>query len=56
MSFGQWRQRVRMLHALAVLAEGRSILEAALECGYSSPSAFSAMFRRSLGRPPKNYF
>lgn len=56
MSFGHWRQQARMLDALVLLADGRSILEVALECGYSSPSAFSAMFRRSLGCPPSAYF
>jgi AraC-like DNA-binding protein len=56
MSFGRWRQQARMLNALLLLAEGRSILNVALECGYESPSAFSAAFRRSLGQPPKSYF
>ncbi len=56
LSFGRWRQQARMLKALTLLAEGRSILDVALECGYDSPSAFSAMFRRSLGRSPRNYF
>lgn len=56
MSFGRWRQQARMLNALSMLAEGRSILDVALECGYDSPSAFSAMFRRSLGLPPSAYF
>src|SRR5690606_37199539 len=56
MSFGRWRQQARILHALALVAEGRSIVEVALECGYDSPSAFSAMFHRSLGRPPSAYF
>lgn len=56
MSFGQWRQRARLLHALSLLAEGRSVLVVALECGYESPSAFGAAFRRSLGRPPATYF
>ncbi|MBN9046653.1 MAG: helix-turn-helix transcriptional regulator [Rhizobiales bacterium] len=56
MSFGRWRQQARMLHALSLLAEGRNILDVALECGYESPSAFSAMFRRSLGQPPSAYF
>lgn len=56
MSFGRWRQQARMLNALSLLAEGRSILDVALECGYDSPSAFSAMFHRSLGRPPSAYF
>ncbi|NLG76734.1 MAG: AraC family transcriptional regulator [Xanthomonadaceae bacterium] len=56
MSFGRWRQQARILYALPLLAEGRSILDVALECGYDSPSAFSAMFHRSLGRPPSAYF
>ncbi len=56
LSLGRWRQQARMLKALTLLAEGRSILDIALECGYESPSAFSAMFRRSLGRSPRDYF
>lgn len=56
MSFGHWRQQARMLDALTMLAEGRSVLDVALDCGYNSPSAFSAMFRRSLGSPPSSYF
>lgn len=56
LSFGRWRQQARMLKALTLLAEGKSVLDVALECGYDSPSAFSAMFRRSLGRSPRDYF
>lgn len=56
LSFGRWRQQARMLKALTLLAEGRSVLNVALDCGYESSSAFSAMFRRSLGRPPRDYF
>lgn len=56
MSFGQWRQQARMLAALVLLAEGRSILEVAIDCGYSSPSAFSARFRQALGCAPSAYF
>ena len=39
----------RLLRALGWIAEGRPILEVAMELGYESPSAFSAMFRRELG-------
>jgi AraC-like DNA-binding protein len=56
MSFGRWRQQARMLGALSLLAEGQSVLHVALACGYDSPSAFTAMFRRSLGHPPSSYF
>lgn len=56
LSFGRWRQQSRLLHALALLAEGRPILGVALDCGYSSPSAFTAVFRRTFGRTPTAYF
>lgn len=38
------------------LALGQSVLDVALELGYDSPSAFSAMFRRTLGVSPSEYF
>ena len=49
MSFAEWRRRARLLRALGWIAEGRPILAVALDLGYDSPSAFSAMFRRELG-------
>ena len=55
MSFAEWRRRARLLRALGWIAEGRTILEVALELGYDSPSAFSAMFRRELGAPPSAF-
>lgn len=55
-SFGRWRQQARLLHALSLLAQGQSVLTVALDCGYESPSAFTAMFRRTLGRAPSEYF
>jgi len=56
MSFGRWCQQARLLRSLSLLAGGEPVLSVALECGYDSPSAFSAMFRRSLGRSPSEYF
>jgi AraC-like DNA-binding protein len=32
------------------------VTEVALDLGYASPSAFAAMFRKSLGMPPSRYF
>ena len=55
MSFAAWRRRARLLRALAWIAEGRPIIKVALELGYDSPSAFSAMFRRELGAPPSQF-
>lgn len=55
LTFGQWRQQARLLRALELLGSGASVLEAALEVGYSTPSAFSAMFSRQFGRPPSDF-
>jgi AraC-like DNA-binding protein len=51
-SFQHWRQRLRLIHALRLLAAGESVTNVALEVGYSSTSAFIAMFRRELHTTP----
>ncbi len=55
-TFGRWRQQLRLLHALRLLAAGQPVTSVALQVGYDSPSAFIAMFRRSLGTTPGRYF
>jgi len=55
LSFGRWRQRRRLLAALERLAAGEPVTSVALDLGYASPSAFIAMFRRTLGAPPTRY-
>ena len=55
MSFAMWRQNVRLMEALSRLATGHSVTAVALDVGYSSPSAFTAMFRRTFGAPPTHY-
>jgi len=55
LSFGQWLRRARLLLSLPRLAAGASVLEVALAHGYESPSAFTAMFRRTLGISPTAY-
>lgn len=56
MSFGGWRQQLRLLRALEKLAAGEAVTSVALDLGYDSPSAFTAMFRRNLGASPTRYF
>ncbi|KEA50487.1 AraC family transcriptional regulator [Mangrovibacter sp. MFB070] len=56
MQFAEWVRRVRLLHALARLAQGEQITRVALDCGYTSPGAFSVMFRRVMGVSPSDYF
>jgi AraC-like DNA-binding protein len=56
MSFGAWRQQARLIEALARLGAGEPVTTVAFDLGYESPSAFTAMFRRSLGVTPSRYF
>ncbi len=56
MTFGKWRQQLRLLHALQRLANGAKVTGAALDAGYSSTSAFISMFRKHLGTTPTRYF
>jgi AraC-like DNA-binding protein len=56
MTFGHWRQQRRLLRALELLATGRPVTLVAVETGYDSASAFTAMFRRALGTAPGRYF
>jgi AraC-like DNA-binding protein len=54
-SFGEWLRHMRLLLSLPRLAAGASVLQVALEHGYDSPSAYTAMFRRTLGMSPTAY-
>ena len=55
MRVGEWRRRVRLLHAVRRLAEGESVSNAAAESGYVSVSAFVAVFRKTFGTTPGKY-
>lgn len=55
-SLGRWRRQVRLVHALRRLAEGHTVERVARETGYSTPSAFIAMFRRVYGVSPGRSF
>lgn len=56
LSLGKWRQQMRLMRSLQLLAAGEKIAAAAAEAGYSTPSAFIAMFRKTLGTTPRQYF
>ena len=55
-TFAEWRQQVLLAKALAMAAGKRPMSHIAAELGYASPSAFSAMVRRSVGVPPSRFF
>ncbi|MFC5549604.1 AraC family transcriptional regulator [Massilia aerilata] len=53
--YRQWVQQVHLAHAFEMLARGESVGVLARTLGYASPSAFTSMFRRLLGRTPQHY-
>lgn len=50
-----WRQKARLIHAAAALASGASVTVASVDCGYDSPSAFIAAFRKQFGVTPGRF-
>lgn len=56
MTFRQWRQRCRVLSALVQLEKGHRVTDVALNCGYTSLSAFIVTFKEQLGKTPKRFF
>ncbi len=53
-TFTQWRQQVVLAKAVSLAAGRMPVGQIAAELGYS-PSAFSAMVRRSMGQPPGRF-
>ncbi len=55
MSFTHLQQSARILEALRRLSVGESVVNVAHEVGYDSPSAFVLMFKKTMGKTPKQY-
>lgn len=55
MSFGEWRQRFRIVKAASLLRAGLKIEAIASELGYGSASSFIAMFRKMTGITPSGF-
>ncbi|WP_145508161.1 AraC family transcriptional regulator [Yersinia alsatica] len=55
MAFSEWRQRLRFLHAISLLEQGKTVQSVALDVGYSSASAFIAMFQQISGTTPERF-
>lgn len=54
-SFGEWRLRLRFLRAIEALEAGLPIQAIAFDLGYSTASAFIAMFQRQAHCTPEQY-
>ena len=50
-----WRQKARLIAAVASLSNGAAVTTTALDCGYDSPSAFITAFKRQFGVTPGRY-
>ena len=55
LSLEAWRQKARLIHAVALLSAGQAVTTTALDCGYDSPSAFITAFKRQFGVTPGRY-
>lgn len=55
MTFGKWRQQLRLMSSLTLLMQGIPITQVALASGYDSHSAYTTAFGRQFGRPPSAF-
>jgi AraC-like DNA-binding protein len=55
MTYPQWRTRLRVLHAMILLAGGHSVTDTAHQCGWATTSSFIDTFRRAMGQTPGAY-
>jgi AraC-like DNA-binding protein len=55
MRFVEWRQRLKLIHAIARLSTGATVTEAGADAGYANTSAFIAAFRAHMGETPKAF-
>lgn len=56
MSFGHWREQLRMRASMGLLAEARTVESVARRVGYASVSSFVAAFHRTLDVTPRQHF
>ncbi|WP_158930013.1 helix-turn-helix domain-containing protein [Acidisphaera sp. S103] len=55
LTFMAWRQQACLINALPRLLAGEPVTVVAVDLGYNNPAAFTAMFKRVLGAPPRIY-
>jgi AraC-like DNA-binding protein len=55
MSFQRWRTILRVHSALVALTSGRSVMDTAMESGWSNPSSFIEAFTAIVGQTPGRY-
>ncbi|MCG3460461.1 helix-turn-helix transcriptional regulator [Xenorhabdus bovienii] len=55
MNYQQWRQQWRLIKAIELLAQDKTLSYVAQELGFANDSAFVTFFRKNMGRPPREY-
>ena len=55
LSFAAWRQQACLVAVLPRLAAGETVTSVAMALGYENPNAFTSMFKRLLGVPPRRF-
>ncbi|WP_305402366.1 AraC family transcriptional regulator [Photobacterium leiognathi] len=55
LTFGNWRGQLHIVLALQKLSSGEAVQRVSEDLGYESVSAFITFFKKTLGRPPKQY-
>jgi AraC-like DNA-binding protein len=55
MTFGKWRQQLRLMSSITELVSGAQITQVALGSGYESHSAYTVAFKKHFGIPPSKF-
>ena len=55
MPVSEWRQAARLMAGAALLLDGKSVTDAALQSGYAGVSAFIHAFRAKFGQTPSRF-
>lgn len=55
MGFGEWKMRLKLMEAVKLLGEKKSVKEISFDLGYENASSFIASFKKHFGKTPTNY-
>lgn len=55
LTFGRWRQQMRLMSSMTQLIDGAPITQVALNSGYESHSAYAVAFRKHFGLSPSAF-
>ncbi|ARU41302.1 hypothetical protein CCB80_09210 [Armatimonadetes bacterium Uphvl-Ar1] len=52
LTLGQWCQLARAIIGFQSISEGRTVIEASVDAGFTTPSGFIHAFRKQFGKTP----